>query len=565
MKKAALVLIAVLSLALLIQGCAKNRNPLEPKSTLLPDQARPTPTAVAPTQDKSTVVVKTVFGNTPLTNIAFNVQFVGQASPTTGITDPTGSAALIIDAGGNFVATIPAQNDILQTALSGYCNKGQVTNVIFNAGGAWTSITPTAISYGYSGGSFPIKIRYSKQAYALNVKVTPSLINLPAGWSAVFANQTLTSDQDSTMTITVPANQNVMSNNMMVRANAINNVFQINSNPISLTQGWHNYAYVKVVVKNGLVDYPGVNFGIIDSAGNTYNGVSQVGGATIYINNIGIYSVHIPAQGIVADNLQSGNVGQAETQTSTFNVGSCIVKMTVAHNSVGYSQIPVRITDSNGTIYNGTTDASGYYAFNLAAIGNYTAAVLNDSSDGILYSSKTSSVKQNESAQINFQGQPGSLAVNANYAYPYIGGTHQGTITYTPAGEIKYSLNLAANGFPAGGSVTGVFNNNTVDPSNTSRTITETVQSNVYTWSSSTLNVTATKPGKNTYAVTSNNFTITYGWTMSVSISTNPLSLLGKATLSVPYTVVTTGVPANTSINMTFGCLPSANYVSKKG
>lgn len=507
----------MVSLSLALAGCGKKTNPLAPGQALL-DERVPTATPVPSTPGLSTVVVKTLAGTTPLTDVSCEVQFAGQPSPAVGKTGVDGTATLVVDAEGSLVATVPAQGDLLTTTITGYCQRGKTAYMIFQAGGAWTSITPTAINYDFSGGTWPIKIKFSKQANAMNFKFYPAAINLPAGWAASFSEPVMYLDQEYVMNLTVPENQSQNVNNLMVSANAALNKISVNSSPISVIQGWSDWANVKVVVKNGGVDYNNINFVITDSKGNTYTGASQSGGRNITINATGYYNVSIPPQGLVKLNTKSGSIAYGETQTVSFDVGSCSVKITALHGGTYYVGLQVSITDANGNPHSGLTLGDGTCLFNLTSIGSFTARILENSANGILLSSKTGTVGQYENATCLFSGQAGSLSVaNGNYDYIYNASSHQATVTYSNAGDINYSINLQANGF--GGSGVGTSFDSAVIDETTSRTLTMFVPENT-TWTSETLNVSGAKGGTlipfNVPA--SNNFYLRKGYSLSVSI-----------------------------------------------
>lgn len=507
----------VVALSMAFAGCGKKTNPLAPGHGL-PDEYVTTPTPVPSNPGLATVVVKTLAGTTPLTDVSCEVLFAGQASPSSGKTGVDGTATLVVDAEGSLVATLPAQGDLLATTITGYCQRGKTAYMIFQAGGAWTSITPTAINYDFSGGTWPIKIRFSKQANAMNFKFYPAAVNLPSGWAASFSAPVMYLDQEYIMNLTVPENQNLNVNNLMVSANAALNKISVNSSPISVIQGWSDWANVKVVVKNGGVDYNNINFVITDSQGNTYTGTSQPGGRTITINATGYYSVSIPPQGLVKLNTKSGSIVYGELQTVSFDVGSCSVTINTIHNVTKYIGLQVNITDANGNLQSGSTNVNGDCLFNLTSIGTYTARILENTANGILLSTKTGTVGQYDSTTCAFVGQNGSLSVaNGNYDYIYNASSHQATVTYTNAGDINYSINLQANGFGGSGVVTS-FDNAVIDES-ASRILTMFVPENT-TWTSDTLNVSGSKGGTMIpFAVpASNNFYLHKGYSLSVSI-----------------------------------------------
>jgi hypothetical protein len=145
------LLAVILILAVAVVGCGKKNNPLGP-NTNTADKAQPTATPVPVSPGKSTVVVKALVGNQPLSNVSCSVQFTGGTAVTAN-TDSTGTATLVIDAAGNYTAAIPSQGDILTSALTGYCDRSKSNTITFQASGGAVSITPTAIQYDFSGGT----------------------------------------------------------------------------------------------------------------------------------------------------------------------------------------------------------------------------------------------------------------------------------------------------------------------------------------------------------------------------------------------------------------------------
>lgn len=563
MKKAlALGMGAVLAIGMMVSGCAKKgANPLEPNTSLLADQPRPTPTAVAPTQGKSTVVVKTMYGNTPLSNVSCKVQFASQPEAL-GSTDAQGKSVFVVDPEGNYTATVPAQGDLLLSQLNGYVKHGETNTIIFQAGGS-LSVTPTAINYTFSGGSFPIIVTYRKDANSLNTKLNLSVVNLPGTWSATFSGQAVVDGQSTTMTVSVPsgATDNIM--NLSVKGSAQTGSISLNSPPFAIYRNWVAYADINVTVMNGVVGLSGINFTVTDSTGQTYTATTQGSGSqTVRIFNTGAFSVDVPAQGNVIHNTSSGTVSQAELKQVSFQVGSADINVTVQHEGVAWGNLPVRAIDNYGNYQDKNTLSSGQVSFHLNAIGNYTIRILDNPSSGILASDKTGVIKQGDSFNVNFMGRVGQINISTNAVnYVYVGNNYDITVTYANSGDIKYNVSLTHSpALPGLGTaqVSQGFGqtNLTNNQSTYSRYGVWTAATQTY----SNCKITASKPGTFGFVNDSALFNINSDWNLVVTMTCgNPAGMHKRngwedwwdSDFNISYTITGHNIPNGTTILVT--------------
>lgn len=559
MKKAlALGMGAVLAIGMMVSGCAKRSNPLEPNTSLLADQPRPTPVVVAPTQGKSTVVVKTVYGNAPLSNVSCKVQFQGQPE-SLGSTDAQGKSVFVLDPEGNYTATIPAQGDLLVSQLVGYVKLGETNTIIFQAGGS-VRVTPTAINYTFAGGNFPVIVTYHKDANSLNTKLNLAVANLPGTWSANFSSAAIVDGQSTTMTVSVPngATDNVM--NLAVKGTAQTGSIEIDSSPFAIYRNWVEYADINVTVMNGVVGLQGINFTITDSQGQTYTASTQASGSQIVrIYKTGAFSVDVPAQGNIVHNTSSGTVGQAEVKQVNFQIGSADINVTVQHEGVAWGNLPVRVIDNYGNYQDQNTNSSGQKSFHLSAIGNYTVRILDNPSSGVLASDKTGVIKQNDSINVNFMGRIGQLNISTNAInYVYVGNNYDITTTFANSGDIKYNVSLTHSptlpGLGTAQVSQGFGQTNLTNNQNTySRYGVWTGATQTY----SNCKITASKPGTFGFAIDSALFNINSNWSLVVTWTCgNPAGMHKRngwedwwdSDFNISYTVTGNNVPNGTSV-----------------
>lgn len=618
----------------LLGGCGKNKaNPLAPT-----DPTQPGPTATpTPQPGKATINVITKFDNNPISNVTTNIQFVGK-NPMTMQTNNQGVATYVVDDSGEFSATIPAQGEILESVLSGYATLGQSVDVNFLPGGSFDELTPTAINYDFSGGTFPIEFTFNSSEYPFKVNYTPSVINLPAGWTAVFTN-TQMSHGDNTVNITVPGGSEDNAMNLKIQLLG-QSVVSMYSSAFAIYRDWQEYADIKVIVKEGETPLQGINYTITDSAGDTYPGTTDVDGTkTIRINKTGSYSIHfaaqgsldeqtingtisqgelkthnvnvvyadinvkvinggdaypleginisitdasstvyngttdsngylnkrvysigsysvlIPAQGYLVENIRTGTVTQGENKLVTVDVGNCSVNFTVLHNSAQYNGLPVQIIDANGVVYNGNTNAQGNYVFNINAVGPYTARIPSNGSEYINQSDKAGTVNQNQTSYITMTGSNGNLEVS-NYTinYPYDGAPYQVNVTYRNAGDIKYYVYCQGDPGFDGGITYG--HSNAHIGINETNVITVTVPTGCV-WTAQNLNAPGWKGGTFSYSINNPVIDINRNWDVTVSITSyvilerypGPWATTWRGTFSI--TVTGSNVPNGLSVNVT--------------
>lgn len=534
-------------------GCSKKQNPLGPNMPLL-DQVRPTPTAVAPTQGKSTVVVKTIFGNAPLSNVACKIQFEGQPEMP-GSTDSMGTSTFLADSEGNFTATIPGQVDVVESSLVGYVKKGDVNTVIFQGGGA-ISVTPTAIQYDFAGGTFPINIKYENSANALRHKINLSLANIPAGWSHVFTGTMLEEGQSTTLNITVPggSTENVL--NLSVIGSALSGAIQVPSRNFAVYKDWFEYGDIRVTINNGNVGMSGINLIVTDSVGQTYTAQTQSNGVqTVRVWHTGNYTVNVPAQGYISNNSINGVIQQAQLADALFQVGSADIDVTIMHNNTAYQSLPFRVIDSNGVTYNASTGAQGNKTVHINSVGNYTVEIIENITEGIRSTIKTGSVNQNQNASATFNGAAGSFELtNVDYLYPYLSTNHTVNVTYRNTGGINYFLSMGNPGFPGGCGITWSFDNSSINKNQTRYLNLSAQQGN--NWSKTDLQIPGTKGGQHTISINSGNINVSRNWSVWPEITTNPVvtSLSGSPpwnlTGTITYYVRGNNVPAGTTVSM---------------
>lgn len=370
-------LTAVLSVGLVLllaafAGCGK-KNPMEPGAGYVDKAPSPTATPIPTEPGKSTVVVKTMMGNNPISNVNAIVKF-GETQAQVN-TDTTGQASFVMDAEGSFTATIPNQGDLLESTLTGNCARGQSTSVVFQAGGA-IGVTPTAYQYEYAGGTFPLTISYNKGANSLAHKVSLSTVGIPSGWTAAFDKAALTSGESTTLNVTVPTGAGENLFDLKVRGSAQNNAIVIDSPNFAIYRDWVEWCAVRVYVDNAGSPYPGINFTVSDSAGNTTGGTTGGDGyCTVNIFRTGSTTVYAPAQGSLPESIWSGNVAQAQTKDVNFSVNFADIKVVVNNGTQPKSGINFSVADSASQVYNGTTEADGSKTIRIYNLGNYSVNV----------------------------------------------------------------------------------------------------------------------------------------------------------------------------------------------
>lgn len=512
------LMLVLLVSGIIITSCSKKQNPLGPDSNT-PDVPNPTATTIPSNPGKSTIVVKTMFGNNPLSNVNCNVLFAGQQAKSS-LTDSEGKAIFVENHEGDFTATIPTQGDILKSSLNGCVALGKTNTVIFQTGGS-VVVTPTAVQYDYEGGNFPIVITYSEGANSLHTKVTPSILNLPVAWTSSFTGQNLVDGQSTTVTVSVPCGSEENAMNLKISMKAQSGAIIINSQPFAIYKEWVEYGDIKVTIMNGTVGMAGINFIVTDSKGQTYTATTQSGGEeTVRINATGTFTINVPEQGLIAQNGWADTVGQGQVYEHTFQVGSADINVIVQHNGSAYTNLPIRVTDANGVQQNKNTDGTnGQVGFHLNAIGDYTVEIPGNGSQNINLSTKTGTIKQNQTANVSFNGDNGYFEISSSiFGYPYQASNHTINITYRNSGDISYYLGLDNPGIPGGVGLTYSYSpNNYIGVNETKQLIINSGLGS--TWSRADCSIPGAKGGQQAFTIYSGNINIYKNWDVTISIS----------------------------------------------
>lgn len=517
------MLIFPVCLLLLAAACAKNNLPLAPRP------APPAPTPVAnPAADETTLVVQTLAGSAPLPNLTCSLTLAG-GSPVTRVSDAAGKITFTQKAAGDYTVAVPAQGDILDSVLSGTVHLGQSKTVVFQTEGGALGVTPTVIQYSQAGGDFPIFIDYQKGAATLRTRLSPSVLNLPGSWAADFSDSALVCGAGNTLTVRVPAGSQVNAVDLIVSGQALNRRQTLQSSGFAIGKDWAESADVRVLVKNGGVVMSGIKFTVTDAQGRAYSGAttSEAAGTNVHLLAVGPYSVFVPTQGSLHDNQKSGYANQGETKTVAFEVGNANITVKVNHEGEPWRSLSVKVTDTNGIVQNGVTDTSGSCSFHMTAVGAYTIEIPPNAAQGIASSVLNRFISQDQTLTVAVNGKPGTLALaDANYGYPYAGGTHNVSIHYVKDGDINYILNLDCEGYahPDTGITKSFSPGAAVSGSDPWRTLIETIPAGK-NWQSDTLRIVGTKGGDHPITIPSGYFYLHRDWSISIHAINDPVQM----------------------------------------